>query len=112
MRSAASVAEIVAGKATIWVRGVITSRAFFWLNSNTPSIMRASCAPRLPVFRDCCTSMRISSGECTRSRSLIGLAPSRRSSPVAELLSNQMNGLVTMVNTTSGRANHRPNTSG
>ena len=59
--------------------GVMTSWAVFSLNSKTPSSSRASSLSRLPPSVLCSTSIRISSGECSRSCS-----PGRRDAHQAE----------------------------
>src|SRR5438034_55128 len=90
------------------VRGVMTSRAFFSLNSKTPSSRRASPAPRPPVLRLCSTSMRISSGECTRSSSgLVVLMPSRRTTKRALAFNRKLNGRVIQEKMMSGEATQR-----
>ena len=65
----------VDGSASISVRGVITSRAFFSENSNTPSSRSASWASSTPPSWLCSTSMRSSSGECTLLPSVCALWP-------------------------------------
>ena len=90
--------------ATIWVRGVITSWAVFSLNSNTPSRSRASCWRRLPPSVLCSTSIRISSGEWSRSVSPGGLMPMTRSNRLAVPLSTAIGSAITQENPMSGAA--------
>ena len=63
IRSAAASTVRSAGSARTSVRGVITSRAVFSVNSKTPSISRTSPLANSPDFWLCLTSMTISSGE-------------------------------------------------
>ena len=110
--SAAASTERSASRATIWVRGVMTSWAVFSLNSKTPSSRRASCLSRLPPSSLCSTSIRISSGECSRSCSPGGLMPMRWSSQLADPLSSAIGHCMTQAKPISGAATHVLTTSG
>ncbi len=94
----------MAGSAAIAVRGVITSRAVFSENSNTPASSRASSRSRLPPFALWSTSIRSSSAECRRSRRVGVRNPKILSTRFALPRSSQMNGLVATVNARSGPA--------
>src|SRR5207249_3682090 len=97
-----------AGRATISVRGVITSRALFSLNSNTPWSSRASSASSLPRFWLCSTSIRSSSGEWMRSSSaVVPFTPSSRTTRLALRFKSSVNGRVLQENRGDGDAELR-----
>ena len=108
----ASSSDVSTSSASIAVRGVITSRAFFSENSNTPSISAASCRSSTPTSWLCSTRMRSSSAECTFSSALPGRSPNGRSTSSAERLSSQVNGCVIHANATSGGTSQRDTRSG
>ena len=112
MTCSVSSSDASSGNASISVRGVITSRAFFSENSNTPSIMSASVASSTPPSSLCSTRIRSSSGECTASSSGCGRWPKTRNTNTAELLSTIVNGRTILSKILSGGARKRANRSG
>lgn len=82
----------------------MTSCAVFSENSKTPSSRRASSLPRLPPSSLCSTSIRISSGEWSRSCSPGGRMCIRRSSQLAVPLSMAMGSAITQAKPMSGPA--------
>ncbi len=98
--------------ATISVRGVMTSRAFFSENSNTPSRSAASRARSAPLFWLRSTSSRSSSGECTDCSSVGAPVPSRTATKRADRTSSQVNGRATCATTRSGAPRTRSTRSG
>ena len=96
----------------ISVRGVITSRAFFSENSNTPPRISASEGGRNPPSPARSTRSRSSSGECGDSSSDTLFCPRSRSRNIAEPFNTQMNGQVIQVKIRIGGASHLANCSG
>src|SRR5690348_2799239 len=101
-----------ASSAIICVRGVMTSCAVFSLNSNTPSMSRASSLSRLPPSVLCSTSIRISSGEWSRSCSPGGAMPAHRSRRVAAPLSKAIGQAMSHPKAINGPATQRLSSSG
>ena len=94
------------------VRGVITSRAFFSENSNTPSISAASCRSITPPSWLCSTRMRNSSAEWTFSSALPGRRPNGFNTSSAERLSTHVNGIVIQAKATRPGTSQRATRSG
>jgi len=112
-RTAASRTVRSSGRATASVRGVMTSRAVFSVNSKTPSMSCTSPRAMRPDFWLCSRSITISSGEWTRSSSAAGLLiPSIRTTALALQLSSRVAGRVTQEKTRRGPATHRLTCSG
>ena len=90
----------------------MTSRAFFSLNSNTPSISSASCGWMAPPSWLCSMSMRSSSGECTVSSDTSTFCPKRRSTNSADAFRTYVNGVVIQAKASNNGERNRATCSG
>ena len=94
------------------VRGVMTSRAFFSENSNTPSSISASCVCNTPTSWLCSTSIRNSSGECTFSSGFEARCPTAWRTICDDLLRTLANGAKIQAKARSGGVSQRATFSG
>jgi hypothetical protein len=100
------------GSASIAVRGVITSRAFFSENSNTPSISAASCRSSAPTF----LALLDENSQLVRRVHVLlrvhGLLAEDAEHELRRCIEHAVNGLVSQANTISGGTSHRDTSSG
>ena len=100
-----SVASTAARRSS--VRGVITSRAFFSENSNTPSSSVGVLRSSTPLSWLCSTSMPQLVGRVDVLLGVAALWPNSRSTTFDDQLSSAVNGVTIHANTSSGGASQR-----